>query len=80
VTKAGSQVNLKQARKRAQNLTTLETKIGEVEALISECERQLQVESEAQRYDEVRRLADEHSAARTQLESLMESWVALAGE
>ncbi|MDB5056651.1 MAG: putative transporter ATP-binding protein [Chloroflexi bacterium] len=78
--KADTQVNQKEARKRAQRINTLETQISEMEILIAECERSMQQESEAQRYEEVRRLADEHGSAQAQLAALMEYWLALSAE
>ncbi|MDB5075286.1 MAG: putative transporter ATP-binding protein, partial [Chloroflexi bacterium] len=78
--KADTQVNQKEARKRAQRINTLETQISEMETLIAECERSMQQESEAQRYEEVRRLADEHGSAQAQLAALMEYWLALSAE
>jgi ATP-binding cassette subfamily F protein 3 len=80
VAKRGSQASQKDARKRAKELSALEARIGEMEAHIADCERRLQAESEAQRYEEVRRLAEQHSTAQTELEALMESWLAMAGE
>jgi ATP-binding cassette subfamily F protein 3 len=70
----------KVARKRAQAITSLEERIAATEALLADYERRLQEESEAQQYEEVRRLAEEYSATRSTLEVLMEEWVALAAE
>jgi len=73
-------VNQKDARKRAQQLSALEAEIGATEAHIAACEQQLQVESEAQRYVEVQRLADVHSASKIRLDSLLQAWMTMAEE
>jgi ATP-binding cassette subfamily F protein 3 len=80
IVKGTVQVDLKAARKRARELSTLEDQIGNLEELIAQYERKLQEESEAQRYLEVQRLADEHSRAREELQSLMDSWLVLAAD
>ena len=68
------------SRKRAQQISNLELRISEMETFIMECEHRLQAESEASHFDEVRRLAGEHSNAKVQLETLTESWVALSAD
>ena len=78
--KGTAQVDLKAARKRARELSSLEVQISDLEEQISTYERRLQEESEAQRYQEVQRLADEHSQAREQLQTLMDSWLVLAAD
>ena len=70
----------KEARKRAQAVAALEERIAATEALLAEYERQLQEESEAQRYEEVRRLSDAYSTTQSDLDALLEEWVALAAE
>ncbi len=80
IARGAMQVDLKEARKRARELTSLEARIGELEELIARYERRLQEESEAQRYQEVQRLADEHGRAHEELQALMNTWVVLAAE
>jgi ATP-binding cassette, subfamily F, member 3 len=76
----GPQVNQRELRKRAQQISSLEATISETEILIAECERRLQAESEASRFEEVRRIAEEHGNAKARLEALTESWLSLAGD
>ena len=60
-------------------LASLEKQIAEAEAQLADCEQRLQVESEAQRHEEVREISERYSSTQAHLEGLMESWVALAG-
>ena len=71
-------LNQRDARKRAQQMSALEAEIAATEAHIAACEGQLQTESEAQRYEEVQRLADEHSMAKLRLDTLVQSWITMA--
>jgi ATP-binding cassette subfamily F protein 3 len=70
----------KQAKKRAQAISAIETQIAETEAKLAEWTRQLQAESEAQRYEEVRRLGEAYTATQAQLDALLADWMALAAD
>jgi ATP-binding cassette subfamily F protein 3 len=80
-TAAGSvPVTGKEAKKRAQAISAIEAQIAETEAKLAEWTRQLQEESEAQRYEEVQRLGEAYTATQAQLEALMADWMALAAD
>ena len=69
----------REERKRVQMLASLEKQIAEAEAQLADWEQRLQVESEAQRHEEVREISERYSSTQAHLEGLMESWVTLAG-
>ena len=71
-------VNAREARKRAQTVAGLEREIGQLEQLLARYEQQLQEESEAQRFEEVRRLAATYSSTQAQLDELLANWATLA--
>ena len=68
----------KEERKRVQMLASLEKQIAEAEAQLADWEQRLQVESEAQRHEEVREISERYSSAQAHLDGLMDSWIALA--
>jgi ATP-binding cassette subfamily F protein 3 len=76
----GAPANAKEAKKRAQAISAIEAQIAETEAKLAEWTRQLQEESEAQRYEEVRRLGEAYTATQAQLDALLADWMALAAE
>jgi hypothetical protein len=58
----------------------LEAQIAETETLLAQRAEQLQTESEAQRVDEVRRLAADYTATQARLDELLNQWVTLGAE
>ena len=77
---AATQASQKEARKRAQALKALEAQIAETETLLAQRAEQLQAESEAQRVEEVRRLAADYTATQARLDELLNQWVTLGAE
>ncbi len=68
----------RETRKRAETLARLEAEIAEAEAMLARCSHELQEQSEAQRIDEVQRLADAYAATQGRLDELMNRWTELA--
>ena len=68
----------REARKRAQQVATLEEKIAQLEAQLEQQGQKLQQEGAARHYQEVRLLSEAYAATEHQLSALMEQWTELA--